>query len=391
MWTDRRFAGTNQLWVSPPKDAFVRVPDHILKTAVFLGVDGPRGKVYGGTGYIVSVDYGPGYTFTERSEDGITSTIYHPFRFLVTAAHVAEKLEEAVDFYIRANAVGGSLVEPKQERENARWWYHPTERDAVDAAVMLLPYETAESLDIISIPVTMFAGDETAKTANLGVGDEVFIAGLFKKAKGTARNIPIIRMGNVAMMPNEKIPFHTKEHPDQWLYADLLESRSIGGLSGSPVFIRETLRLDVHRDDKGRLMSGSIFGVAGMPKPPPWEGEMQGVGRFHFFGSLIGHWQVDVGFNDTQVEAVNFGIAPMVPAQKILEVLSQPELLETMNKISADLKDQQQKKDGVAVMDSGFEPTQTTDKGYEIPVPSADEFLNALKKASRKVKGSGSD
>ena len=40
------------------------------------------------------------------------------------------------------------------------------------------------------------------------------------------------------MMPNEKIPFHTKEHPDQWLYADLLESRSIGGLSGSPVFIR---------------------------------------------------------------------------------------------------------------------------------------------------------
>ena len=67
MWTDRRFAGSNQLWVSPPKDAFVRVPDHILKTAVFLGVDGPKGRVYGGTGYIVSVDYGPGYTFTERS------------------------------------------------------------------------------------------------------------------------------------------------------------------------------------------------------------------------------------------------------------------------------------------------------------------------------------
>ena len=56
-----------------------------------------------------------------------------------------------------------------------------------------------------------------------------------------------------------------------------------------------------------------------------------------------------------------------------------------MNKISADLKERQEKKDGVAVMDSGFGSTQTTDKGYEIPVPSADEFFSALKKASRKM------
>jgi hypothetical protein len=382
MWTDRRFAGNDQLWLCPPRDAFVRVPDQILKTAVFLGLDGPAGKEYGGTGYIVAVDYGPGYQFTEKL-GGITTTTRQPFWFLVTAAHVAEKLE-GLDFYIRANAVDGSLAELKQDCENTQWWYHPTERDAVDAAAMLLPIEAAMSLDIVSIPSLMFVGDETIKASNLGVGDEVFIAGLFKKAKGTSRNIPIIRYGNVAMMPKEKIPFPTKERPDQWLYADLLESRSIGGLSGSPVFIRETVELDT-----GKIQFVKDFSIVGVNSPNPYISGMEsivlrGLGRFHFFGSLIGHWQVDVGFNDTQVEAVNFGIAPMVPAQKILEVLSQPELLETMNKISANLKEQQQQTDGFAVMDSGFRPTQKTEEGYEIPVPTKDEFFAALQKVSRK-------
>jgi hypothetical protein len=48
--------------------------------------------------------------------------------------------------------------------------------------------------------------------------------------------------------------------------------------------------------------------------------QLAGVGRFHFFGSMIGHWRVPVGFSNTQEEAVNTGIAPMVPAIKILEI-----------------------------------------------------------------------
>src|SRR5664280_267127 len=395
MWRDRRFAGSEQLWVSPPKDAFVRVPDQVLKTAVFLGIDGPSGREYGGTGYIVAVDYSPEYLFTAPMEPTISAFRY-PFRFLVTAAHVAEKLE-GVDFYIRANGLDGSLLELKQDCENAKWWYHPTDRDSVDAAAMLLPTETAMCLDIESIAVSMFAGQRMIKEANLGVGDEVFIAGLFKKAKGASRNIPIIRTGNVAMMPKEKIPFPTKERPDQWLYADLLESRSIGGLSGSPVFIRETLRLSVQADQNGRLSSqderltaltsGDIITINKVPEVKiSWEGEMQGLGRFHFFGSLIGHWQVDVGFNDTQAEAVNFGIAPMVPAEKILEVFTQTEVLEAMASMSDELKEKKQKRDGVGVMDSGFAPTQKTEQGYKLPVPTKEEFFDALTKATRRVK-----
>jgi hypothetical protein len=91
----------------------VRVPNQILKTAVFLGKETEKGRTYGGTGYIVSVDYGPGYTFTNEA-DGITETLRIPLMFLVTAAHVADKLN-GVDFYIRANYKNGSLAEIKQD------------------------------------------------------------------------------------------------------------------------------------------------------------------------------------------------------------------------------------------------------------------------------------
>ena len=116
------------------------------------------------------------------------------------------------------------------------------------------------------------------------------------------------------MMSAEKIPFPTDERPQQFLRAYLLESRSIGGLSGSPVFIRETIEFNAVRQPNGSLL-------VGVSSPILDTIIVRSLGRFHFFGSMIGHWSVDVGFNDTRVEAVNFGITPMVPAHKILEIL----------------------------------------------------------------------
>ena len=57
---------------------------------------------------------------------------------------------------------------------------------------------------------------------------------------GRDRNFPIVRTGHIAMMPDEKIP---KVKIGDWegnADAYLIESRSIGGWSGSPVFVRGT-------------------------------------------------------------------------------------------------------------------------------------------------------
>jgi hypothetical protein len=304
---------------------------------VFLGLDGPQGIDYGGTGYVISVHYGPGYAFTGGSETGgLTPGTTYPIEFLATAAHVAEKLEGS-DFYIRGNKVTGALAEIKVEESSARWWYHPTEKRAVDAALTVLPTNARVGLAILPIFVPMFATGSIIADRSLGVGDEVFVAGLFKNAKGTSKNIPIIRIGNVAMMPLEKIPFPTEEHPDQSIYAYLLESRSIGGLSGSPVSIRETISVPAGFKAKPG------FKLNAVNSPTPEEVgleklQLAGVGRFYFFGSMIGHWRVPVG-NATQQEAVNMGIAPMVPAHKILEIFQQPELINTMNRLNAAARD----------------------------------------------------
>jgi hypothetical protein len=56
---------------------------------------------------------------------------------------------------------------------------------------------------------------------------------------GRKRNIPIVRTGNISMIPSEKVPgiqIRRGESVESEVY--LIEARSVGGLSGSPVFIR---------------------------------------------------------------------------------------------------------------------------------------------------------
>jgi len=108
----------------------------------------------------------------------------------------------------------------------------------VDAAVTLFSPTILRELDVSHIPIGLFADEKTIAHHKLGVGDEVFATGLFTEVTETTRNIPIVRTGTVAMIPGEKIPFGKN-----LIEAYLVELRSIGGLSGSPVFVRETLRM----------------------------------------------------------------------------------------------------------------------------------------------------
>jgi hypothetical protein len=303
----------------------MRVPDQISKTVLFLGILTGEGEKYIGTGYIVTVAYGPGQVFT-ATQESVTTTVRVPFAFLVTARHVAEALE-GQDFYIRANGRDGK-VKVIQRAHDTRWWYHPTEKGSVDSALTFFPPESLYELDFEPIPITMFVGDETIKNENLGIGDEVFIAGLFTKVLGEARNIPIVRTGTVAMMPGERIPFR-----GELIDAYLVESRSIGGLSGSPVFIRQTISTPVTVDRfKPRWPSKRPEAGIGQRIAR----ELRGVGRFYFLGSMIGHWQVPQGVILTESEAVNMGISPVVPAHKILEVIRQQELVQTMHRINSE-------------------------------------------------------
>src|SRR5260370_40507944 len=67
----------------------------------------------------------------------------------------------------------------------------------------------------------------------IGLGEEVAIVGLFGSHYGKSRNIPIVRIGNIAAMLEE--PVFTKEYG--YIEAYLIEARSIGGFRGAAVAV----------------------------------------------------------------------------------------------------------------------------------------------------------
>jgi len=202
------------------------------------------------------------------------------------------------------------------------------------------------------------------------VGDEVFLAGLFTEVKETTKNIPIVRIGNLAMMPGEKIPFKD----GRLIEAYLVESRSIGGLSGSPVFIRETLSVSTGWQLKPGFKLNAVNDAS--PETSDFQRlELAGVGRFYFLGSMIGHWDAPTGFNLTEKETVNMGVSPVVPAHKIKEIITQPalrDMIRNMNEEMAATKHPNAKEDFAV---------KSKDK---VPFTKED-FEAASKKVSRKI------
>jgi hypothetical protein len=271
----------------------MRIPEESRKCVCFLGIpskdrNGNEVILFKGTAFLVSVPSLGGTAF---------------YWFLVTAAHVARKLQGS-KFFIRLNNKDGKTAVWVQGSETERWWYHPTDK-SVDVAVMHfgLPLELND--DGKAIPLRMFCTQSNLATINrsIGIGDEVFITGLFVKHSGTARNIPIVRFGNIAMMPEERVA--TEEFGEMEAY--LIEARSIGGISGSPVFAL----MDVNAG------GGMIIGE--------W--------RIGLLGIIHGHWDLPKGTQDDFAEMdldgsgkINAGIAVVTPAEKIAEVLDHPEL-----------------------------------------------------------------
>src|SRR5882672_2484323 len=199
----------------------MRIPDEVRKCVVFLGVADSEGQKvnYRGTGFFVT------YTSSVLKDTH--------FCYLVTAKHVADQLV-GKQMFVRVNSNDGKAINYKIDME-VRWWVHPTDT-AADVAVfpMGLP---REKVDYRTLPTEMCLTEQNVKEKGFGAGDEVFIAGLFALHVGKEKNLPIIRTGNVAMMPDERIPTAYSGAMDAYL----IEARSIGGLSGSPVFILSPL------------------------------------------------------------------------------------------------------------------------------------------------------
>ena len=220
------------------------------------------------------------------------------YYYAVTAKHVLKNTN--VKTAIIVNKKGGGVITLTLF---PRWFGHPDK--SVDVCVTPVGYyPTAE---VSGFDIEDFF-DEANNSENLGPGDEVFFPGLFTPAPGIKRIIPMVRNGNIAMFPGQQI-----QSSDGYADLYLIEARSIGGLSGSPVFARQTMALPVEGDNHTRT-------------------HMYGFGVFKLLGLIQGHWDVEESkINQAYIShepkrGVNMGIAKVVPSRKILETINGPEI-----------------------------------------------------------------
>lgn len=227
--------------------------------------------------------------------------------YAVTAKHIIEgtKSKGLDRIFIRFNLKDGDSTWLAAPINN--WIYH----ENLNVDIALLPIGFDKNFDHLFYPLFGAMTASVIKQNEIDVGDEVFITGLFKHYYGIQSNIPIVRVGNISAMPGEQI--QTRKH---LMDAYLIEARSIGGISGSPVFVN----LGIHRKINGKIM------------------EVVGSGGVYFLMGLIyGHFdskinELDSSLTETEdkkeYENINTGIAIVTPIDKLLEVFGQKSLVE---------------------------------------------------------------
>jgi len=211
---------------------------------------------------------------------------------LVTAKHnVDNATREHGNLIMRVNRTDGGTYDLNLPTDG---WIVPDD-DASDVAA--LPGGSSEGIDLLPVKSTMFATAEIVAEKNIGIGEELVVTGLFSQHHGSERNVPIVRSGIIAAMPNEPL---IDQYRGTEYRAYLAELRSFGGLSGSPVF--------------ARLDPGRAYGT-------------QVRSEYYLLGLVRGHW--DYWSSGTQSlpnesHALNMGIGIVTPIDEVHSILFDP-------------------------------------------------------------------
>jgi hypothetical protein len=241
------------------------------------------------------------------------------FMYLVTAEHVISGLlTKGWDLWGSVNMLNGDVAEFALPHDV--FCFHPDEMHRTDVAVCPLSdfmraQGTGETvtMDVMTIalngPKSIALTPEISNDLQIGLGDQVGIIGLFRSHYGKERIIPIARMGNIACMRNEPVFTEYAGYIDAYL----IEAHSIGGLSGSPVF----------------LMADGLRGIKSPDNPERVTFSLQhGKPAFYLIGLVHGHFDIKNLNEDTVVEnerattaGINTGVGIVVPVDKIIETV----------------------------------------------------------------------
>lgn len=295
--------------------ARMRVNDFLRKCVVFIGAKTEHGFEPVGTAFLLTLeDYG------------------RRFDHVVTARHNIEMIPGDM-ISIRVNRKGGGAEVITTSRGEWHFIEQVKGKPYIDIAV--LPTHgidvSGADLDVLNVPA--IPGLYTDKTnSDLMAGAPVVMIGLFTSHYGEAHNIPIVRQGHVATMRDPSNPVPTSHGP---MDAYLVEVRSLGGLSGSPVFqaIEPYWHVAEERKTAHALKPFYLIGI------------MQGHYVTKTASDIV--WpsreRAQKATKPKKIEdflspdEYNAGIGVVVPADYIMETINLPILREKREAIATDL------------------------------------------------------
>ena len=250
------------------------------------------GEAAGGTGFLAGVR--------------LESNNYLQQLYAVTNRHCLVGSEVV----LRVNKANGQL--DYISTKTSDWVCHPDLQDVAAFRIALSP-----EVDYNFVGTDMFfLTPEIVRSRGIGPGDDVFMIGRFIGQDGKEGNLPTARFGNIARMNSEPIGSDSGIDQDSFL----VEMRSIPGFSGSPVFvyINPTLArppdfitpIDAHYNQAWH---------------GPW---LLGIDWSHLtsFKPVLNQNKREKVMPLQWVE-INSGMAGVIPAWRIKEILDLPEFV----------------------------------------------------------------
>ena len=232
----------------------------------------------------------------------------------LTAAHVVHEIQDAgKEAEIRVNAVEqGAAIRPPF----SQWFFPHGEVDLAAACLTESVENDPEKWDHWALPWEVVVPElvNNADPRSIYLGDPVFVPGLFFQRRNEYVNVPVVRFGNVAGMPEEPVWVKlgsSRKSSDAKVKAYLVELHSQQGLSGSPVFVCE--------QNAESMIRGEVTWHTRRSRDP-----------IYLLGILSGHFGADETARPEKLGAdqaeINFGIAVVVPHDEIAAFFDSPQI-----------------------------------------------------------------
>ena len=246
------------------------------------------------------------------------------------------------------------------ETDERDWIFHP---DGDDLAALLVSFDP-KKLRFSHISNRDLLSKHDAMTLGVGIGDDVFVVGRFINHEGRQKNSPTARFGHIGQMPNE--PIRMGRH-DQECF--LVEARSIGGFSGSPVFWQVLpFAGGVYRPKSANQIGPLLLGVeAGYIND--WTPVCDSLGR-----------PINQAEPDRLQVRVNAGMMVVIPAWKLTELLHEDSLVAKRKQVEDQVKAEEKKTRGGVTLSSRRGPSATEDN------PAHQEDFDSLLRKAAKVR-----